>query len=180
MGNAFANSERSLVYRYDAELVWAPIPSSSSTVTTERTIHSGQPVPKSRQVYLRENWLVRHLWLARVAARASTEIRHPQHYVPDPTERLVSQIREFVEAHGARLMVGLQRSDDKLLQHPQAERNPFVTFNDAEASSDRFGGHWTPAGHKLVAERLPRLLSENHIVRTDDLLRSCPRGGIGG
>jgi hypothetical protein len=89
---------------------------------------------------------VRHLWLARVAALATTEIRHPQLYVPDPTERLVSKIREFVEAHGARLMVGLQRSDDKLIQH-EAERIPFVTFNDAEAYSDRFGAHWTPAGH---------------------------------
>jgi hypothetical protein len=41
-------------------------------------ILQGRPVPKSRQVYIRENWLVRHLWLARVAALATTEIRHPQ------------------------------------------------------------------------------------------------------
>src|SRR5689334_5218628 len=32
-------SERSLSYRYDAELGWAPIPSSSSVVTNARTIH---------------------------------------------------------------------------------------------------------------------------------------------
>jgi GDSL-like Lipase/Acylhydrolase family len=285
-----AKSERSLAYGYDAELGWAPIPNSSSSVTTERTIHAqhnslglrdieferdarptmlflgdsfvwgvdaeagerftdimrgrissyatvnagvsgygtdqeylwlqrlwpkiepavvvlmfctsndrldnatnirydgyqklyfatapdgalvlqGQPVPKSRQVYIRENWLVRHVWLARVAALATTEIRHPQIYVPDPTERLVGKIREFVEAHGARLVVGLQRSDDKLIQHLQAERIPFVTFNDAEAYSDRFGAHWTPAGHKLVAERLLRLLSENNVIPADDLLR---------
>jgi len=91
--------------------------------------------------------------------------------VPDPTGRLVSKTREFVEAHGARLMVGLQRSDDKLIQHLQAQRIPFVTFNDAEANSDRFGAHWTPAGHKLVAERLLRLLSENNVIRTENLLR---------
>jgi hypothetical protein len=30
----------------------------------------GQPVPYSRQVYIRENWLVRHLWLARLAVSA--------------------------------------------------------------------------------------------------------------
>jgi hypothetical protein len=285
-----AKSERSLAYGYDAELGWAPIPNSISSVTTERTIHAqhnslglrdieferdvrptmlflgdsfvwgvdaeagerftdimrgrisshttvnagvsgygtdqeylwlqrlwpkiepavvvlmfctsndrldnatnirydgyqkpyfatapdgalvlqGQPVPKSRQVYIRENWLVRHLWLARVAALATTEIRYPQLYVPDPTERLVGKIREFVEAHGARLVVGLQRSDDKLIQHLQAGRIPFVTFNDAEAYADRFGAHWTPAGHKLVAERLLRLLSENNVIPADDLLR---------
>jgi hypothetical protein len=285
-----AKSERSLAYGYDAELGWAPIPNSISSVTTQRTIHAqhnslglrdiefardtrptmlflgdsfvwgvdaeagerftdilssrisnyttvnagvsgygtdqeylwlqrlwpkilpevvvlifctsndrldnatnvrydgyqkpyfatapdgtlmlhGQPVPKSRQVYIRGNWLVRHLWLARVAAFAITEIRHPQLYVPDPTERLVSKVREFVEAHGARLLVGLQLSDDKLIQNLQAERIPFVTFNDAEAYSDRFGAHWTPAGHKLVAERVLRLLSENNIVQADVLLR---------
>ena len=33
-------SERSLTYRYDAELGWAPVPNSSSTVTTARTIHA--------------------------------------------------------------------------------------------------------------------------------------------
>ena len=32
-------SERSLTYRYDAELGWAPVPNSSSVVTTARTIH---------------------------------------------------------------------------------------------------------------------------------------------
>src|SRR5258707_10792850 len=33
-------SERSLTYRYDAELGWAPVPNSSSVVTTARTIHA--------------------------------------------------------------------------------------------------------------------------------------------
>src|SRR5215472_3796522 len=34
------SSERSLAYGYDAELGWAPIPSSVTTVTTARTIHA--------------------------------------------------------------------------------------------------------------------------------------------
>ena len=33
-------SERSLSYRYDAELGWAPIPNASSVVTNARTIHA--------------------------------------------------------------------------------------------------------------------------------------------
>jgi hypothetical protein len=35
-----AASERSLTYRYDAELGWMPIPNSSSVVTTARTVHA--------------------------------------------------------------------------------------------------------------------------------------------
>ena len=283
-------SERSLTYRYDAELGWAPVPNSSSIVTTARTIHAqhnslgfrdieiehdarpkmlfigdsfvwgvdaeaeerftdllrsrlsshavvnagvsgygtdqeylllqriwptiqpavvvlifcadndrldngtnipydgyqkpyfvtaadgtlelrGQPIPISRQLYIKQDWLVRHLWLARVAAFAYVEIRHPPLYVPDPTEKIVSKMLEFVEAHGARLVVGLQSSDEKLIRHLQAEQIPFVAFDGAEAYSNLFGAHWTPAGHRLVAERMLRLLSENHIAQVDNLSR---------
>jgi hypothetical protein len=131
----------------------------------------GQPVPKSRQLYIKQDWLVRHLWLARVVVFAYVEIRHRQVYVPDPTERIVSKMREFVEAHGARLIVGLQVSDDRLIQHLQAERIPFVTFDGAETYSNLYGAHWTPAGHRLVAERLLGLLSENNLAKVDGVSR---------
>lgn len=131
----------------------------------------GQPVPKSRQLYIKEDGLVRHLWLARLAIFAYVQIRHPQVYVPDPTERIISKVREFVEAHGARLIVGLQLSDDKLMQHLQAERIPFVTFDGAEAYANKFDAHWTPAGHRLVAERLLGLLTESKIIQADDVSR---------
>jgi hypothetical protein len=142
-----------------------------ATATDGTLMLRGQPVPKSRQLYIKQDWLVRHLWLARVVAFAYVEIRHPQVYVPDPTERIVSKIREFVEGHGARLIVGLQFGDDKLIQHLRAERIPFVAFNGAEAYSDLYGAHWTPAGHRLVAERLLGLLSENNIVQLDNVSR---------
>ena len=131
----------------------------------------GQPVPTSRQLYIKQDWLVRHLWLARVVAFAYVEIRHPQLYVPDPTERIISKMREFVEAHGARLLVGLQYSDAKLIQHLQTERIPFVTFDGAESYSSRYGSHWTPAGHELVAERLLALLSDNHLAGVENVSR---------
>ena len=282
-----ATSERSLAYRYDAELGWAPIPHSSATLTTARTIHAqhnslglrddefsldsrptilflgdsfvwgvdaeanerftdllrkrvsnykivnagvsgygtdqeylflkrlwakvqpavvvlifctlndridnrlnirydgyqkpyfvtasdgslvlaGQPVPKSRQVYITENWLVRHLWLARLATAAYVEIRYPKRYVADTTERLVSKIHEFVESKGAKLLVGLQLSDPELIRHLQTNRISFVTFDEAESYSTSSGSHWTPDGQKLVTERVLRLLSENNLVQTDN------------
>jgi hypothetical protein len=80
-------------------------------------------------------------------------------------------MREFVEAHGARLIVGLQSSDDKLIQHLRSEQVPFVAFDGAETYSNLFGAHWTPAGHRLVADRLLGLLSESRIVQLDNLSR---------
>src|ERR1700688_2960653 len=85
-------------------------------------------------------------------------------------ERIVSKMREFVEAHGARLIVGLQASDDRLIQHLQAERIAFVAFDGAETFSDLYGAHWTPDGHKLVAERLLELLSESNVAKW----KACP------
>ncbi len=124
----------------------------------------GQPVPKSRQLYIKENWWVAHLWLARLAAFAYVEIRHPQVHVTDPTEKIVSRMREFVEARGAKFVVGLQFPDDKLMKHLESKRIPFVTFEGAEAYSPLYGAHWTPSGQKLVTERLMKLLSDTGIA----------------
>ena len=80
-------------------------------------------------------------------------------------------MRAFVEAHSAKLIVGLQSSDAKLIQHLRAERIPFVTFDGAESFSDLYGGHWTPTGHRFVAERLLSLLSETTVVRPNNRSR---------
>jgi hypothetical protein len=126
----------------------------------------GQPVPESRLQYIKEDWLVHNLWLARLVTLAYVKIRHPLLFVPDPTERLVSKIRDFVEANGAKFLVGLQYRDPELILHLQANRIPFVTFDGAAFyPGASFGSHWTPDGHKLVAERALGLLSENNIAR---------------
>lgn len=126
----------------------------------------GQPVPISRQLYIKRSWLVRHVWLARLATFAYVDIRYPQLFVADPTEKLFGEIRHFVESRGARLVVGLQGRDERLIQYLTSERIPFVTFDGAETYKV-FGAHWTPAGHRLVAERLLGLLSENNLVEPD-------------
>jgi hypothetical protein len=137
-----------------------------ATAADGSLVLQGQPVPKSRLQYIKEDWLVHNLWLARLVAVSYIKIRHPLLYVPDPTERLVSKIRDFVEAHGAKFLVGLQYRDPELILHLQASRIPFVTFDGAAFyPGASFGSHWTPDGHKLVAERVLGLLSENGIAQ---------------
>ena len=68
-------------------------------------------------------------------------------------------------AHGAKLAVGLQSRDEKLMQHLTGKGIPFVSFDRAEAYGSDYGSHWTPAGHRDVAERLVGFLSENNIVQ---------------
>jgi hypothetical protein len=137
-----------------------------ATAADGSLILEGQPVPKSRQQYFKEDWLVRSLWLARLVAISYVKIRHPLLYVPDPTERLVSKIRDFVKANGAKFLVGLQYDDPDLVRHLQANGIPFVTFDGAAFYPGASAGtHWTPEGHKLVKERVLGLLSENNLVQ---------------
>ena len=125
----------------------------------------GQPVPKSRLQAIKEDWWVRHSWLVRLANAVYLKLRYPMLQVPDPTERLVDKIREFVEANGAKFLVGLQATDAGLVAHLQSKRIPFVTFDGAAAYPGApLGQHWTPEGHKVVAERMLGLLSANGAI----------------
>jgi GDSL-like Lipase/Acylhydrolase family len=124
----------------------------------------GQPVPKSRQLYIRDDWIVRHSWVARVLVSAYVEIRHPRATVADPTEKLVGAIRDFTQARGARFLVGMQSGDATLMQNLAATNVPFTRFDEADRYGPDSGAHWTPAGHRLVADRFRRLFEENRIV----------------
>ncbi len=128
----------------------------------------GQPVPKSQLLYIREYWLVRNLWLARLATNVYVRLRYPQVFVPDPTEKLVGMIREFVEGNGAKFLVGIQHHDEALVRYLEADGIPFAKLEGAEFyAGGGWGEHWTPAGHKFVAERILELLSANNIVPHD-------------
>ena len=108
---------------------------------------------------------MRHSWLVRLGNAVYLKLRHPAVHVPDPTEKLVDKIREFVEANGGKFLVGLQATDAALVRHLEAARIPFVSFDGAEAyPGASLGGHWTPEGHKVVAERLLGLLSANGVI----------------
>jgi hypothetical protein len=124
----------------------------------------GQPVPMSRLQAIKEDWWVRHSWLVRLVNAVYLKLHHPLLQVPDPTERLVDAIREFVEANGAKFLVGLQNTDAALVRHLQAKHIPFVTTEGAATYPGvRAGGHWTPEGNRFVAERLIGLLSANGV-----------------
>jgi lysophospholipase L1-like esterase len=144
-----------------------------ATAPNGSLVLENQPVPKARLQYIKEDWLVQHVWLARLVAASYVGVRYPQVFVPDPTERLVNEIRDFVEANGAKFLVGIQYNDPELIRYLQANRIPFVGFDGAAfypgAAS---GAHWTPEGHKLVAERVLGLLSVNNIVREDAISAS--------
>jgi len=114
---------------------------------------AGQPVPRPRHAYFNDNALVHNLWLARLAVLAFVEFRYRKVAVADPTEHLVGLIRDFVEAQGAKFLVGLQNHEPQLEAFLQTQKIRYTSFDGAESYSAD-GAHWTPNGHALVASRL--------------------------
>jgi len=103
----------------------------------------GQPVAKSLQPFQGE--LARAPSVARArAALAYVEISSPEVHVLDPTERLVSQIHDYVRAHDARLLVALQSKRCRLIARLKTEQIPFVTLDGAPAYKQPIGAHFTP------------------------------------
>jgi hypothetical protein len=120
----------------------------------------GQPVPLSRLQYINEVWWVRNIWLGRLANAVYLKIQHPKIDVPDPTERLVDKMAEFVTANGAKFFVAIQGTDAELVRHLRDRKLPFVSLDGAPFyPGESVGGHWTPEGHKVVANRIFDLLS---------------------
>jgi hypothetical protein len=131
----------------------------------------GQPVPKSHLLYYKDNWLVRNLWLARLAVNAYVRLAHPKVDVPDPTEKLVGKMRELVEGNGGKFMVGLQTSvqNETLVPYLEKNRIPFVKLEGADyiKNENSWGPHWTPAGQKDVAGRIFGMLSANKVIAAE-------------
>jgi len=130
-----------------------------ATAPDGQLVLSGQPVPKPRQLYFKENALVHNLWLARAGVFAWMALVHPQITVPDPTERLVGMMRDFVTAKRAKFLVGMQITEPQMVGYLQEQKIPYVAFDGADIYRTlEHGMHWTPGGHELVAQRLMTLL----------------------
>lgn len=124
----------------------------------------GQPVPWSRGVYFRKYWWARNIWLARLAVTAYVHgYGEPEVKVPDPTERLIEMMRDDVEARGAKFLIGMQWREPRLESFLRGQGIPFVDFEGADAYP-RDGSHWTPAGHRLVADRLLSLFAVSGVT----------------
>jgi lysophospholipase L1-like esterase len=123
----------------------------------------GIPVPWSRHLYFADNWLAQHSWVFRMLVSGYVLAVHPPVSVPDPTERLIAMMKEFVESQGATFLVGLQHQEAALEAALTAQKIPYTAFDGADHELGD-GDHWTPKGHELVAERLFNLLKDKGVT----------------
>src|SRR6516165_3828171 len=133
----------------------------------------GYPLPRlSRNDLSDSGWLERFA-LLRFAVDAYRALRNREIIVPDPTEDVIGMMRRTVEARGARLVVGLQRHEPRLETYLQAQKIPYVTFEDAPGYPVA-GWHWTPEGNAAVAKKYLALFAEIDISSDPAQPRSAP------
>jgi hypothetical protein len=75
---------------------------------------------------------------------------------------LIDKIRQFAETNGAQFFVGMQRSDQKLIDHLLETHVRFASFDGTPSYSKDFGSHWTPEGQRMVAARLLKLIFDSN------------------
>lgn len=126
----------------------------------------GLPVPRPHGYYFYSNWLAQHSALVRYAIVGYMYARHRAVTVPDPTNRLVGMMRDFVEARGAKFLVGLQRQDPALEPFLISQKIPYARFDGAEVIPG--DDHWSPRGHATVAQRLMTLLAAENALSPAD------------
>jgi len=126
----------------------------------------GIPVPKSRRYFFTDTWLARNSLLARLTVLVFLARTDPEIHVPDPTEHLIAMMRRFVEANGARFLVGLEHRGPELEALLRAQGIPYTSFDDAPYYPAH--RHWTPEGHALVAARLRALFAGTGLLPSDN------------
>jgi hypothetical protein len=112
----------------------------------------GYPLPRPSRDDIRGSAWLEHFALVRFAVDAYRALRNREIIVPDPTEDVIGMMRRTVEAHGARLVVGLQRHEPRLETYLQAQKIPYTTFDEAPGYPVA-GWHWTPEGNAVVAKK---------------------------
>jgi len=123
----------------------------------------GYPIPASPQLSFYNNWFALRSASVRLALLGYSATRNRKVSAPDPTEQLVSMMRDLVESQGAKFLVGLQYREPALEAFLDSQKIPHTHFSEA-GRYPTWGGHWTPAGHALVAQRLMTLLSKEGLI----------------
>jgi hypothetical protein len=127
----------------------------------------GVPVPRGERVFWAEHEQVAHSHLARLVVRAYFNLASPKALTnPDPTAELIRHMQRFVTSKGAFFVVGLTRNDPGFQENLRGLKISSVDLSTSLRYPE-FGGHWTPAGHALVADRIEEVLRQGRFLESN-------------
>jgi hypothetical protein len=128
------------------------------TVETNRLTLHGIPVPRGERAWLAQHDRVAKSWLVRLGARAWFKVAAPKVLNnPNPTGAIIRDLQKYVEGKGARLLVGLTKSNPRLEEFLRFFKIPYIDLTTS-LRYPGFGSHWTPEGHSFVSEKVEEFL----------------------
>ncbi len=138
-------------------------------IERSRPVLRGVPVPKSIRYYQAEYpSAFSRSYMVRALAVVYFGLVHPPLIeVADPTLPLLQEIRAFVSARGATLVIGLESNDERVRTFCAQQGVRCLDLGN----SLRFPGHgrhWTPEGHAWVAARIHDYLRSEVGAGRDD------------
>ena len=123
----------------------------------------GVPVPKSAKSFFAEHTVLSHSFVLRLLVSFYYRLKAPAPVKngDPPTGVILLEMRKYVLERGALFAVGLQRSNSELEDFLRKFQIPYVdlTTTNPLHTYPRFGNHWTPEGHNLVAVKINDFLT---------------------
>jgi hypothetical protein len=135
-------------------------------VQDDKITLKGVPVPKGAYYRYRESPVLYRSYFARSVARIVDHVRHwstPTH-TTNPTVYILDAMNEYLKAHDTQFAIGFhgysampfgdtERKFCDQLGIPCVDLHTKLVYPAA-------GGHWTPQGHDVVAQRIDRFLHQ--------------------
>ena len=124
---------------------------------------SNYPVPKSLKYYFgRFETALRYSYFLRALGITIFNLQsYGAKYVPDPTEKIMIAMKDFVQNRHARFIVGLANSDPTIVRFLKEKNWEFVSLENGFVYSSS-GNHWTEQGHAFVADSILGVIKIEH------------------
>ena len=120
----------------------------------------GQPVPHSAIHWFSENPFASKSYLIRMVVNAWFRNKNPEQIlVPDPTHLIIREMFQLASKNDSKLLIGLQKKDDPLIAFMDTTGIEYTDLSN-DYVFPFSGNHWTPRGHRHVAEKLRPYLRE--------------------
>jgi hypothetical protein len=124
----------------------------------------GVPVPVSLSFRYSQHPVLFHSYTVRAAATvAHVLLDEAVVHVPDPTNEVIGEMQRWVTGRGARFAVGLVAENADIRRLCKRRGIPWVDLDGVERYPEH-AAHWTPAGHRAVAERIHRFVLDNRLL----------------
>jgi hypothetical protein len=130
-------------------------------------VFHGIPVPKSLNYYVVEHPILFKSYLCRAAAKVFLNVVHKRILVPDPTAYLLVAMKQFVESRGARFVIGFEgKARRNAYQFCEEQKIDYVRLENSFVYPSAWG-HWTPEGHRFVAQKIYDFLVQKNFVKPE-------------